>query len=429
MIIMKRYQIISLLLICIIFLSCSFQGKNLVFFRDIDDSVLYMYTVDYWGTVNEPSAPTREGVTFLGWYTSKEFDTEFDFSKRITKETDIYAKWDIPYFTVTFITDNNLNEVFTTKLIYYNGVIKNIETPEKEGCSIFDGWFIDSECENVFDLSTPIISDFCLYAKWKEYHSFDNGVITMAPTCTEKGVKTYTCKVCGETKVEDIEPTGHSFDKGVITKEPTCTEKGVKTYTCKVCGETKVEDIELTGHSFDEGVITKEPTCTENGIKTYTCTVCGEQKTEEIEATGHNYDGLYCTKCGHMIVTALNLQQNYTDVDNLQVCLNTFTHTTNNGYNNYSINYTLTNSGYGSDKSEGIFKIIYKLSDGTYETEYQYGMFDKVYYGTPVSRTYTWKLSSEKVFVCLEYVANSQTADYIFSSTPSANLLNWIIEN
>lgn len=65
-------------------------------------------------------------------------------------------------------------------------------------------------------------------------------------TCTETG---YTgdkvCTVCGKTVEQgsEIAAKGHSWDDGVVTKEPTETEEGVKTYTCKTCGETKTEAI------------------------------------------------------------------------------------------------------------------------------------------------------------------------------------------
>ena len=84
-----------------------------------------------------------------------------------------------------------------------------------------------------------------------------------------------------------------------MTKEATCTEKGVKTYTCTVCKVTKTEDIAATGnHTWNDGVETKKPTCTEKGEKTYTCTVCGATKTENIAATGHKWDDGKCTICG-----------------------------------------------------------------------------------------------------------------------------------
>ncbi len=76
-------------------------------------------------------------------------------------------------------------------------------------------------------------------------HTYDDGVITTAPTCTVDGVKTYTCSGCGDTYTEPVPATGHTYDTGVITTAPTYTAKGVKTYTCSVCGNTYTEEVEM----------------------------------------------------------------------------------------------------------------------------------------------------------------------------------------
>ena len=124
-------------------------------------------------------------------------------------------------------------------------------------------------------------------------HEWDAGVITTKPTCTDDGVKTFTCKKCNTTREEPITHEGHKSDAGTITTEPTCTEKGEKTYKCTVCGEVlKTETVPEKGHSWDEGVVTTEPTCTEEGVKTYTCTVsdCKAIKTEVLPALDHDWD-------------------------------------------------------------------------------------------------------------------------------------------
>ena len=100
-------------------------------------------------------------------------------------------------------------------------------------------------------------------------------------------------------------PCEHVWDEGKVTKEPTCTEKGEKVLTCKLCGATKTVEIPAKGHTWDEGKVTTEPTCTEKGVKTFTCTVCGETKAEEIAALGHideNNDGI-CDRCGENLGT------------------------------------------------------------------------------------------------------------------------------
>lgn len=69
----------------------------------------------------------------------------------------------------------------------------------------------------------------------------------------------------------------------------TCTEKGSKTVTCEVCGETiSAEEISALGHSEGEAVRV-EPSCYKDGSVTVSCTVCGEQLSKEtIAATGEH---------------------------------------------------------------------------------------------------------------------------------------------
>lgn len=90
---------------------------------------------------------------------------------------------------------------------------------------------------------------------------------------------------CTAMNSEKDEYAAHSFDD-TVTKAPTCTETGIKTLTCSVCGYEKTEVIPATGHIWDEGKITTEPTATEDGEMTYTCTVCHNTRTEIIPATG-----------------------------------------------------------------------------------------------------------------------------------------------
>ncbi|MCM1335718.1 MAG: leucine-rich repeat domain-containing protein [Bacteroides sp.] len=133
--------------------------------------------------------------------------------------------------------------------------------------------------------------------KDKAEHTWNDGEETTPATCTEKGVKTLTCTVCGATKTEEIAALDHDFDDGEVTTAPTCTAKGVQTFTCKRagCGATKAEDLPALDHDFDDGVVTTAPTCTEKGVKTFTCKRdnCGATKTEEIAATGHRWNTVW----------------------------------------------------------------------------------------------------------------------------------------
>ena len=171
-------------------------------------------------------------------------------------------------------------------------------------------------------------------------HDYDEEV-TKQPSCTEKGEKKLTCKVCSHTKTVEIPAQGHDMTKtpakaatcvaagnteyyscsrcqkhfsdvnganeiaenswiipatGVhtytetVTKKATCTEKGEKKLVCSVCDDTKTVEIDALGHNEETVEVTKPATCIVDGEKVYKCSRCGEvQKTEVIKAEGHKF--------------------------------------------------------------------------------------------------------------------------------------------
>ena len=155
----------------------------------------------------------------------------------------------------------------------------------------------------------------------KKPHTWDNGLITTAATCTEKGIKTYTCTVCKTTKTEEIPSTGHQHTELRNVKAATCAQEGYTGDTyCKDCNTklTAGKVLPKTDHTWDSGKITQNATCTTKGIKTFTCTVCKSTRIEEIPATGHvnkitkfekevsckseGYTGdVYCQDCGKLL--------------------------------------------------------------------------------------------------------------------------------
>lgn len=124
---------------------------------------------------------------------------------------------------------------------------------------------------------------------------WDDGVVTTEPTCTEEGVKTYTCSN-GETRTETIPALGHDMGEWEITKNPTCTEKGSKTRKCSRCGKTETVEIDALGHDWVLESDTAD--CTTAGVKTYHCSRCNETKTIVSPTLGHDYQGGYCEREG-----------------------------------------------------------------------------------------------------------------------------------
>lgn len=119
-------------------------------------------------------------------------------------------------------------------------------------------------------------------------HSYDSGRVTKAPTCTETGVRTYTCS-CGSQYTESISALGHTAGAGQVTQELTCTQNGETSYYCTRCGVLmKTEVTVATGHDY-EITVTPGKDCATDGVRTGVCRKCGDTYTERIPATGHKY--------------------------------------------------------------------------------------------------------------------------------------------
>lgn len=128
-------------------------------------------------------------------------------------------------------------------------------------------------------------------------HTYDEGVVTKEPTCTEDGVKTFTCTAadCGESITVDIPAIGHSMGQWVTTKAATCTEGGAAESECTNdgCNYKDTMTLSALGHSYSEEWTTDlEPTCTAEGSKSRRCTRkdC-DAKTDVtvISANGHSF--------------------------------------------------------------------------------------------------------------------------------------------
>lgn len=137
---------------------------------------------------------------------------------------------------------------------------------------------------------------------WKERCrtcTWNDGEITTEATCTEDGVKTFTCVKCGDTKIEVIKAKGHKWnDEYNVDKEATCAEEGSKSIHCSVCNaidESTVTVIAKSDHNYGDWKVTKEATCTEDGSKEKVCEVCGDKVTEVIPATGHSFSEEFIT--------------------------------------------------------------------------------------------------------------------------------------
>ncbi|MBP1569658.1 MAG: Ig domain-containing protein [Oscillospiraceae bacterium] len=98
-------------------------------------------------------------------------------------------------------------------------------------------------------------------------------------TCTEKAVYWKSCSVCGlasdsETfKFGEINSDAHEWDEGKVTTEPTCSEAGVKTFTCKHDAQhTRTEEVAVDENAHNWGEA--EYTWAEDGSSCTATRVC-----------------------------------------------------------------------------------------------------------------------------------------------------------
>lgn len=131
-------------------------------------------------------------------------------------------------------------------------------------------------------LSKTMPQEYCSHdwGKWK---------ITKEATCTEKGKRERTCRICGKKQTETIKATGHDWSKWKVTKEATCIKKGERTRTCRVCGQREREEY-YAEHTWGSWSMTKEPTCTVTGERKRTCKVCGKVDTQTLSKLPHDYE-------------------------------------------------------------------------------------------------------------------------------------------
>lgn len=121
-------------------------------------------------------------------------------------------------------------------------------------------------CTGEGTCSQPTKTDKC---------TFNNGVETKAATCTEPGVKTFTCTKCGGTYTVAIPATDHNWGDW---KHVEGTE-GADAKHSRVCANdashTETKACDFTAK------VTQEATLDQAEITTYTCKDCGYSYTKE----------------------------------------------------------------------------------------------------------------------------------------------------
>ncbi|HEM2318937.1 TPA: InlB B-repeat-containing protein, partial [Listeria monocytogenes] len=129
---------------------------------DIDGAVMNEAVV-YDTLLNEPTAPTKQGYTFDGWYDAETGGNKWDFKtmKMPANDVTLYAHFTVSSYQVNFDIDGAV----TNEAIVYDALLNEPATPTKQGYT-FDGWYDAETGGNKWDFKTMKMpaNDVTLYA-------------------------------------------------------------------------------------------------------------------------------------------------------------------------------------------------------------------------------------------------------------------------
>lgn len=119
-----------------------------------------------------------------------------------------------------------------------------------------------------------------------DVHNFNNEVVKAA-TCTEPGIRRFTCTQCNYSYENEIPQIAHNCNFSTI-KESTCTKNGQEKIVCSVCGLEEIKTIPA-GHKWVSATCKKAKYCSvcgktegtkrEHVMSRGVCTLCGESPT------------------------------------------------------------------------------------------------------------------------------------------------------
>ncbi len=158
-----------------------------------------------------PTAPTKTGYNFGGWYTLPEgAGTEFAGNTVVSSNMTIFAKWEEYNYTVTFDGDEaTVDPVPTSKIVSSpNTKVDSLPTAPKKDGFYFCGWFTGQNGEGTeFTANTVVTGNITVYAKWitgynVSINPLDNGNIVANPQNDLSPGTTVTLTVTPESGYE-----------------------------------------------------------------------------------------------------------------------------------------------------------------------------------------------------------------------------------
>ena len=259
------------------------------------------------GLMQDYATVSGEENTFFGytpWYVSRESLKELVIESGVAR-----------------IGDNAFRGCSELLDVYLPRTLKTVRAKAFESCGkltnvYFEGtqteWTALTIGTNNEDLTEAIIH----YNYQPHIHAYSSSV-TKAPTCTETGIRTYTCS-CNDSYTQVIPVVDHNLGSWEVLTPATCTQTGEKVKRCTACKNIIERDtIAKTTHNPGDWQITVAATCSQTGIKVKVCTGCSTTlETQTIPKTAH-------TPSAWQVTTAATCTQTGTKVKVCTTCTET----------------------------------------------------------------------------------------------------------
>ncbi len=113
--------------------------------------------------INPPTNPTKQGYTFIDWYTNNDLTNSYSFTKMPAENITLYAKWAVNSYTLTF--NSNGGTVVSSITQNYETAVTKPADPTKSGYN-FAGWFSNNILTSAYTFSSMPALNLTLYAKW-----------------------------------------------------------------------------------------------------------------------------------------------------------------------------------------------------------------------------------------------------------------------
>ncbi len=260
----------------------AFSGCSSLANISIPDSVTSIGDSAFKGCSSLTSINIPDGITKIGWCTFYDCNslTSITIPSSVTNIDD-WAFCGCTGLTSVIIPDG-VTSIGSCAFLSCDN-LTNVTIPESVTYIGENAFITDSDL--VIYGYTGSAAEAYAEEEWIEFislgtahtHTYTSKV-TKAATCTEDGVKTFTCS-CGDSYTETINATGHKI-VNTPAVAPTCTNAGSTAGTkCSVCGTvTKAPaTVKAKGHTYK--TVTTKATLTSNGSTVTKCATCGYVKS------------------------------------------------------------------------------------------------------------------------------------------------------